>query len=78
MKSHARNANLQCCWRSWEVVKNTTLRLNLPKYNIPDMSGTIQIAEVLMPDVCEIRVYCASVLDSWYIKENEEWKAYQP
>lgn len=77
MKKHTRSADLQCCWRSWEVESNTTLRLNLPKYNAPDMGGTIRIAEVLMPDVCEIRVYCASVLDCWYAKENGEWRAYR-
>jgi hypothetical protein len=76
MKPHARSDDLQCCWRSWEYIGNKSLRLNLPQYNIPDMGGAIRIAEVIMPDVQKILVYCASVYTLLYAKGNGEWKAY--
>ena len=64
-----------CRWESWSVVDDTTLRLDLPAANYPNMMSCIQIAEQLMPGVKMIRTYVGGEPDTLYRFALRQWEA---
>lgn len=70
---------LHCHWDSWRVVNESHLILDLPYQNVPDMSGTIKIAQILSPNVDRIDVYSGGLLNVQYFGTyNKEWRALVP
>lgn len=71
---------LQCFWRSWSVLAENILRLELPPGSCTDMSGAIRVAKVLLPDVAAIYVFGDGKPDICYarLREDEPWQAFYP
>ncbi len=80
MKPSAVCRKLVTRWRSWTVTAPTGLRLDLPKYDSTDMTGCIEVAKFLMPEVTVIHVYAGGVSDVLYKLTNKndppEWEAF--
>ena len=76
------NDELQCEFYGWRVRRFGEMELHIPKNNVCDMSGAINIAEMLMPTVFKISVFAGLELDIMYImdvgKQNQPitWTAY--
>lgn len=64
---------LQCNWIKWQVESTHTLRVYLPMYNAPDMTGCIETAKALMPDVNSIEVFVHGQFDGRYRIRDGEW-----
>lgn len=50
-------------------------RLFLDAHNCTDMTGAINFAKAIDPDVLFVRTYERGQLDTCYRKEGEEWEA---
>jgi len=74
------NETLRCHWDSWHVISEFHLILALPYQNVPDMSGTIKIAESLSMNVDRIDVYSGGILNVQYNfnHHNQKWSALVP
>lgn len=74
------NETLCCRWNSWRVISESYLVLNLPYQNVPDMTGTIKIAEMLSPNVERVYVESGGILNVLYRfnHDNEKWEAFVP
>lgn len=58
----------------------TALRLDLPEYDSTDMTGCIEVAKFLMPDVTAVHVYAGGVSDVLYklttASDPPAWEAF--
>lgn len=68
--------NLRCQWTSWTATGPRSLRLDVPPFNVPDLIGTIQIAQTLMPDVTSIVVFEGGQYDVEYVLEDGGWRSH--
>lgn len=66
---------LQCSWDCWRADGETTMRLDLPKNNVTDMTGCTRMAMAIMPDVRVINVYVDGTPDIRYTKDGKKWIA---
>ena len=78
------SADLKCYWTQWTVLGDVALRLDIPKDNSTDMSGTIRAAKQLMPEVVYVWVVCDGTPDIrysqhfggvWAARTNDEVEA---
>ena len=59
---------LVCEWRSWTVIAPVALLLKMPEGQCCDMEGTVQLGQVLMPDVETIYTQVGEGMDTTYVK----------
>jgi hypothetical protein len=77
MKPSAVCRRLVTRWCSWVVTGETEMRLDLPPHDCTDMTGCIEVAKFLMPDVTKISVYAGGKPDIIYeIGSGGEWEAF--
>ena len=67
-------------WSSWQVVDEFALRLDIPPLASTDMTGCIEVATFLMPDVIRIEVYAGDIPDIVYTLtptgDGDKWEAF--
>lgn len=52
--------------------------MDLPQYNVPDMSSTIKCFKAIDPEIKRIDVFVEDKLDIVYLIEDGEWAAKRP
>jgi hypothetical protein len=72
---------LMCRWLSWRAEGPGRLRLDLPDLDCTDMTGTVDTAKSLMPEVTVVSVYAGGKLDVVYANAafadgGTEWTAF--
>ncbi len=70
------SSKLKCAFHGWRVLADGEIALDMPENNCCDMSGAIEIAEVIMPSVWKILTFSGEVPDTAYILLNGKWGAY--
>jgi hypothetical protein len=76
MEGSTYSKKLKCCFSTWRVVRDGEMALELPDGNCPNMSGVIEIAKEIMPEVWRIETYCDQGPDIEYRISNGEWEAF--
>ncbi len=72
---HAPSHELRCCWHAWKVIGPHELRVFLPADHCTDMCGVIHVAKSLMPEVSLIWTVAGEMLDTFYERRGEKWRA---
>lgn len=71
---------LKTRWSSWRVLGEFALRLDIPTLAATDMSGCIEVATFIMPDVTFIHVYAGGTPDIIYrlvaTDDGSKWEAF--
>lgn len=67
-------------WLKWEIIGEFALRLDIPELASTDMTGCVDTAKFLMPDVTHIEVYAGGIPDVIYncvaTDDGSEWEAF--
>jgi hypothetical protein len=66
-------------WLSWRVIDEFAMRLDIPPLASTDMTGCLEVATFLMPDVTRIEVYAGGIPDILYkltaTDDGSKWEA---
>ena len=71
-----RNEMLGCRFLAWRVISDNELALEMPPGNRCDMTGAIEIATKIMPNVQRIATYDGTEADTEYRRVLGRWLAY--
>lgn len=56
-RAYAHSVKLMCGWYWWQVMDADVLGVVIPHLHSPDMTGCIEVAKGLMPEVTKIYVF---------------------
>lgn len=75
MRGETYSSKLQCCFKSWRVICDGELALDLPEDCYPDMGGACAIAKEIMPSCFRVVTFVGGNNDTEYWLEGGKWKA---
>lgn len=75
MRGTTYSSKLQCCFKSWRVICDGELALDVPEDNYPDMAAACAIAKAIMPSCFRVVTFVGGKNDTEYLLERGEWKA---